>query len=67
MPFGSSSLLVMMLDRTCGSETVYRNSDRKLPQPPNGLQHKDIQSPFTKSDEDPNGIKLVESHFLIHS
>jgi hypothetical protein len=39
----------MMFDRTCGFETVYRNSDRKMAQPPNCLQHKDIQSPFTKS------------------
>jgi hypothetical protein len=50
---GSSSLLVMIFDRTCGFETVYRNSDRKMPQPPNGPPHKGIQSPFTKSDEEP--------------
>jgi hypothetical protein len=43
------TLLVMMFDRTRGFETVYRNSDRKMPQLPKGLQHKDIQLPFTKS------------------
>ena len=54
----------MMFDRTCEIETVYRNSDRKMPQPPNGLQHKDMQSPFTKSDEDPNGMKLSSNTLL---
>jgi hypothetical protein len=55
---GSSSLLVMMFDRTCGFATVYRNSE-KMPQPPNCPQHKDIQSPFTKSDEDPTSWVIV--------
>ena len=52
-PPGSSSLLVMMFDRTYGFETVYRNSDRKMSQLPKCLQHKDIQSPFTKNGDDP--------------
>ena len=56
---GSSSFLVMMFDRTCEIETVYRNSDRKMPQPPNNPGYKDIQSPFTKSAEDPEGPVFV--------
>ena len=64
---GSSSLLVMLFGRTCGIETVYRNSGRNMSEPPNDLRHKGIQAAFTKSDEDPNGSKLVQSHFLIDS
>jgi hypothetical protein len=30
-----------------------------MPQPPNCLQHKDIQSSFTKSDEEPTSLTLV--------
>jgi hypothetical protein len=52
---GSSSLLVMLFDRTCEFETVYRNSGRKMSQPPNYLLHKGIQAAFTKSDEEPGG------------
>ena len=59
MPFGSSSLLVMMFDRTCGIETVDRNSGRNMSQPPNDLRHKGIQAAFTKSDEDPGGLSQV--------
>jgi hypothetical protein len=52
---GSSSLLVMLFDRTCEFETVYRNSGRNMSQPPHDLRHKGIQAAFTKSDEDPGG------------
>ena len=49
----------MLFDRTYEIETVYRNSDRKMPQLPNCPQHKDMQSPFTKSAEDPGGLSHV--------
>jgi hypothetical protein len=57
----SASRLVMMLGGTCGFEMAYRHSDREISQPPNCMQHKDIQSPFSKSDEDPASFTPVGS------
>jgi hypothetical protein len=54
-------LLVMLFDRTCGIATVYRNSDRKMPQPPNYLLHKGIQAAFTKTDDEPTSFTLTRS------
>jgi hypothetical protein len=50
---GSSSLLVMMFDRSYRSKKVFQRDDRKMLQPHNWLEHKDISAAFTKSDEDP--------------
>jgi hypothetical protein len=56
---GSSSLLVTIFERTSWFQSVDRRNPQKRTMTHNYLEYKDFSHSFTKSAEDPNGIKLA--------